>query len=113
IAAICAARRRGTWCVGRTARRLLLDVPAALAQRCRIQLTAWRARRVCGCTRSAPVCWGGYYEQRSLIWRSRWVTNDGIVECREALALPTDVRTAVLLRRIHVIDGHPRMCIAL
>jgi GH15 family glucan-1,4-alpha-glucosidase len=57
--------------------------------------------------------WGGYYEQRSLIWRSRWVTTDGIVECREALALPADAHTAVLLRRIHVIDGHPRMRIAL
>jgi hypothetical protein len=57
--------------------------------------------------------WGGYYEQRSLIWRSRWVTADGIVECREALALPADAHTAVLLRRIHVVDGQPRMRIAL
>ncbi|OMC17207.1 glycoside hydrolase [Mycobacterium sp. SP-6446] len=57
--------------------------------------------------------WGGYYEPRSLIWRSRWVTTDGIVECREALALPTDAHTAVLLRRIHVIDGPARMRIAL
>jgi GH15 family glucan-1,4-alpha-glucosidase len=57
--------------------------------------------------------WGGYYEQRSLIWRSRWVTTDGIVECREALARPADAHTAVLLRRIHVIDGQPRMHIAL
>lgn len=32
--------------------------------------------------------WGGYYEPGSLIWRSRWVTDDGIVECREALAFP-------------------------
>lgn len=57
--------------------------------------------------------WGGYYEPRSLIWRSRWVTSDGIVECREALALPADAHTAVLLRRIHVIDGQPRMHIEL
>lgn len=57
--------------------------------------------------------WGGYYEPRSLIWRSRWVTPEGIVECREALALPADAHTAVLLRRIHAIDGQPRMRIAL
>jgi alpha,alpha-trehalase len=33
--------------------------------------------------------WGGYYENGSLIWRSRW-TGDGVVECREALAMPAD-----------------------
>src|SRR4051794_39020662 len=27
--------------------------------------------------------WGGAYEPGTLIWRSRWVTDDGIVECRE------------------------------
>jgi hypothetical protein len=44
--------------------------------------------------------WGGYYEPGTLIWRSRWVTAHGIVECREALAFPGDPHTAVLLRRI-------------
>ncbi|MEU0484820.1 trehalase-like domain-containing protein, partial [Streptosporangium sp. NPDC006013] len=34
--------------------------------------------------------WGGYYEERGLIWRSRWVTGDGVVECREALVRPAD-----------------------
>src|SRR5690242_19662011 len=34
--------------------------------------------------------WGGYYEERSLIWRSRWVTTTGVIECREALAFPGD-----------------------
>src|SRR3954470_23693997 len=29
--------------------------------------------------------WGGQYEQNTLIWRSRWVSNDATVECREAL----------------------------
>lgn len=62
---------------------------------------------------SRRFVWGGYYEQRSLIWRSRWVSSDGIVECREALALPADAHTAVLLRRIHVIDGQPCMRVAL
>jgi hypothetical protein len=32
--------------------------------------------------------WGGYYEEGSLIWRSRWVTDEGVIECREALAFP-------------------------
>jgi alpha,alpha-trehalase len=49
--------------------------------------------------------WGGYYERGSLIWRSRWVTDDGIVECREALALPSQADRAVLLRRIRVVAG--------
>jgi alpha,alpha-trehalase len=49
--------------------------------------------------------WGGYYEPRTLIWRSRWVTEDGVIECREALALPADRDRAVLLRRIEALDG--------
>jgi hypothetical protein len=45
--------------------------------------------------------WGGYYEDRSLIWRSRWITRDeGVVECREALAFPGEAHRAVLLRRV-------------
>ncbi|MCV7162993.1 glycoside hydrolase family 15 protein [Mycobacterium stomatepiae] len=57
--------------------------------------------------------WGGHYEPRSLIWVSRWVTGCGIVECREALAMPADTHTAVLLRRIHAVDGRPRVHITL
>lgn len=57
--------------------------------------------------------WGGRYEQGSLIWRSRWVTTDGIVECREALAFPGDPRTAVVLRRIRALDRPARMRVAL
>jgi alpha,alpha-trehalase len=49
--------------------------------------------------------WGGYYEGGSLIWRSRWVTADSIVECREALAFPGDPGRAVLLRRIIAAHG--------
>ena len=44
--------------------------------------------------------WGGYYEDGSLIWRSRWVTATGFTECREALAYPGDPDTAVVLRRV-------------
>ncbi|WP_158021521.1 glycoside hydrolase family 15 protein [Mycolicibacterium chubuense] len=49
--------------------------------------------------------WGGHYEDGSLIWRSRWVTTDGITECREALAYPGDPRRAILLRRLVAVQG--------
>ncbi|HEY2297746.1 MAG TPA: glycoside hydrolase family 15 protein [Jatrophihabitans sp.] len=48
--------------------------------------------------------WGGYYEPRSLIWRSRWVTTSGVIECREALAYPADEHRLVLLRTVHALD---------
>lgn len=53
----------------------------------------------------ARFVWGGFYEEGTLIWRSRWVTSTGIVECREALAFPADPHTAVILRRIVAVDG--------
>jgi hypothetical protein len=49
--------------------------------------------------------WGGYYEESSLIWRSRWVTDSGIVECRDALAFPGDAQCAVLLRQVVAVRG--------
>ncbi len=49
--------------------------------------------------------WGGHYEPGSLIWRSRWVTCDGTVECREALAFPGRTDRAVLLRRVMAKRG--------
>ncbi len=50
--------------------------------------------------------WGGYYEPASLIWRSRWVTEENaIVECREALALPSSGDGAVVLRRVVACAG--------
>ena len=55
--------------------------------------------------RDPRFVWGGYYEDGSLIWRSRWTTSDHIVECREAMAFPGDRRTAVVLRRIMAVDG--------
>jgi hypothetical protein len=43
-----------------------------------------------GTYRVTPPCGrhvhGGWYEDGSLIWRSRWVSDDGIVEGRDALA---------------------------
>jgi hypothetical protein len=57
--------------------------------------------------------WGGFYEAGSMIWRSRWVTNHGIIECREALAFPGDPHRAVLLRRIIAVKGDAAVRISL
>jgi hypothetical protein len=48
--------------------------------------------------------WGGYYEEGTLIWRSRWITVSGLTECRDALAFPGDRDRIVLLRRIIARD---------
>lgn len=60
-------------------------------------------------TPTDPFVWGGYYEAGSLIWRSRWITTSGIIECREALAHPGDEHRAVVLRRILAVDGDARL----
>ena len=57
--------------------------------------------------------WGGHYEQDSLIWRSRWVTTNGVVECREALARPADRDRPVLLRRVEALKGDARVRVVL
>jgi hypothetical protein len=56
--------------------------------------------------------WGGYYEPGSLIWRSRWVGR-GVVESREALAMPADPHRAVILRRIEAREGPARVTVIL
>jgi hypothetical protein len=56
--------------------------------------------------------WGGYYENGTLIWRSRWVGRCR-VECREALAMPADPRRAVLLRRVEAVDGPAEVAVIL
>jgi GH15 family glucan-1,4-alpha-glucosidase len=55
--------------------------------------------------------WGGSYIDASMIWRSRWVTTDGIVESREALAFPGEVHRAVLLRRVRAVDGPSQVAV--
>jgi alpha,alpha-trehalase len=57
--------------------------------------------------------WGGYYEPGTLIWRSRWITEEGTVECREALALPAEPNRAVILRRIMAVEGPARVQVSL
>ncbi|HWG23686.1 glycoside hydrolase family 15 protein [Actinospica sp.] len=56
-----------------------------------------------------PFVWGGYYGDATLIWHNRWVTGSRIIECREALRMPADPHTAVVLRRIEAIDGDARV----
>jgi GH15 family glucan-1,4-alpha-glucosidase len=56
--------------------------------------------------------WGGYYEPGSLIWRSRWVGAE-VIECREALALPSDEHRLVVLRRIEAVEGPARVDVTL
>jgi hypothetical protein len=57
--------------------------------------------------------WGGYYEPGTLIWRSRWITCDAIIECREALAFPGDTHQAVVLRRVIAREGTARVNVVL
>jgi alpha,alpha-trehalase len=64
-------------------------------------------------TPSGRFVWGGYYEEGTLIWRSRWVTETGITECREALAFPAEGDRVVVLRRIDAIDGDARVRVEL
>jgi hypothetical protein len=62
----------------------------------------------------ARFVWGGYYEHPGLIWRSRWICDDGtIVECREALALPARPDRAVVLRRIIAVQGETHVRVLL
>jgi GH15 family glucan-1,4-alpha-glucosidase len=64
-------------------------------------------------TPAARFVWGGYYEH-GLIWCSRWVTDDGgLIECREALALPSSPDRAVILRRIVVRTGSAKVDVVL
>ncbi len=62
-----------------------------------------------GCFTLAPTdpwfVWGGYYESNSLVFRSRWITGRGIVECREAMAAPGEAHRAIVLRRVQAMDA--------
>ncbi|MET9762275.1 glycoside hydrolase family 15 protein [Streptomyces sp. NPDC006372] len=70
-------------------------------------------RGVYAVTPRATHVFGGYYEDGTLIWRSRWVTVDGIVECREALAFPGEAGRLVLLRQLRAVDGPARLSVVL
>ncbi|GAA1977179.1 glycoside hydrolase family 15 protein [Nocardioides panacihumi] len=70
-----------------------------------------------GCYAVTPLdpryVWGGYYEPDTLIWRSRWVTTDSVVESRDALAFPGGTGRLVLLRRVEAQWGEARVRVAL
>jgi alpha,alpha-trehalase len=57
--------------------------------------------------------WGGYYEEGSLIWRNRWITDAGAVESREALAFPADPHRTILLRQVHALDAAAEVTVSL
>jgi alpha,alpha-trehalase len=57
--------------------------------------------------------WGGHYDQDTLVWRSRWVASEAIIECREALALPADADRAVVLRCVEAVEGTARVRVEL
>ena len=61
----------------------------------------------------ARFVWGGYYEDGTLIWRSRWITETGVIECREALAFPGEADRVVVLRRIIASEGEARVRVRL
>ena len=63
-------------------------------------------------TPAARFVWGGYYEH-GLIWCSRWVTDDGVVECREALAVPARPDRAVVLRQVRAVEGNVKVNVVL
>ncbi|HEY2577013.1 MAG TPA: glycoside hydrolase family 15 protein [Streptosporangiaceae bacterium] len=57
--------------------------------------------------------WGGYYEDGSLVWHSRWVTRSGITECHEALAYPAEPDRLTVLRRVVALDGPAQVAVIL
>ncbi|MFF3274434.1 trehalase-like domain-containing protein [Streptomyces chrestomyceticus] len=61
---------------------------------------AWRVR-------------GGHYEDGTLIHVSRWVTDEAVIESREALALPAACDGLVLLRRVRAVRGDARVHLVL
>ena len=69
------AGRRRTRRRRRPARRHRLDVRTAVGQRRGVRRAARRPGRVLASRPVDRFVWGGYYEEGSMIWRSRWVTN--------------------------------------
>ena len=67
----------------------------------------------CAVTPEGRFVWGGYYEPGTLIWRSRWITSDAIVECREALTFPGDTHQAVVLRSVIAREGTAKINVGL
>lgn len=56
---------------------------------------------------------GGFYEPASLVWHSRWITSDSVIESDAALAYPADVCRVVLLRTIRAIEADAAVLVEL
>lgn len=57
-------------------------------------------------TPSHPYTWGGHYEPSTLVFRHHWTSRgDGTIDCRDAMAMPSDPECAVLLREISAVEG--------
>jgi hypothetical protein len=90
---------------------------------CWLCAPAWQSDAVCSSllggegvyavTPCDAFVWGGHYEPGSLIWRNRWVTNDGIIECRDALATPGHAEHLTLLRQVWACEGTARVRVVL
>jgi alpha,alpha-trehalase len=64
-------------------------------------------------TPAGQFVWGGYYEDGTLIWRSRWITGAGVTECHEALAYPATPERVVVLRRVVAREGPAKVTVLL
>ena len=63
--------------------------------------------------RDQHFVWGGSHERGPMVWRSRWVTTNAGIECREALALPASPDHLTLLRRLEAQRGRAAVSISL
>ena len=86
-----------------------MDVLPALARSGAVQRFDRRRRVLFRLRRRSPTCGAAITSRIRLIWRSRWVTTSATIECREALALPSNPERAVLLRRIVACKGTARV----
>jgi hypothetical protein len=57
--------------------------------------------------------WSGNYEPGTLVWRCQWIVRNTVVQVREALALPGDPHTLVLLRQVLGGDRRTGMTVGL
>ncbi|GAA4657157.1 glycoside hydrolase family 15 protein [Kineococcus glutinatus] len=65
-------------------------------------------------TPTGSFVWGGFYESGTLVFRHRWTCRDGArVECRDALAMPSDPRRAVVLRQVRAAEGDAEVDVVL
>ncbi|WP_432497763.1 glycoside hydrolase family 15 protein [Kineococcus auxinigenes] len=71
-------------------------------------------RGVFAVTPAHPFVWGGWYEEGTLVFHHRWTSRgDGTVECRDAMAMPSDPHRAVLLRQVVAVDGDAEVDVVL